>query len=527
MPKAARLGDIASGHGCFPPSPITSGSGDVFINGIPAARVGDSAAPHGCKDCPPHCRNIAAGSATVFINGRPAARIGDALSCGGFVSTGSGNVHIGSMMGSSSLASSPEPSSKLSVTSSEEPPPASDGQSSTTQSTKVSAKIPDAKEKTVPVDKEVKAKDQRPVEQEQNKARVSATSNVEELPFAAGFVWNNQLTTLDHLYKDYYGSFNSKTYLYFKRVNSHLQSEKVLPGEIVIFANPPISDTDREALKGLQQQAKLASKGIQQLSPGEADTVKRNFSLLESVNSDVLANSSVGIGVPSAMVGARLSDIQRVLEKLNQNYLSNTIWENGKARFGNGFYIQRSALFRELDHSLNRLTMLTLNIPVSSKVKHTLKLSSKSILHNWDSIQANGKVPQLGQRINTVARVAKGARYAGYLGIALDVGVSATEINKACFGPEADQCEKVSYIEVGRAAGSIGGGTLGASIGATAASAATSFVIALGVTVSLPVIAIIAVTGAGVGAFYGSSHGGKGGAFAGDKLYRYFGESRD
>ena len=104
MPKAARLGDIASGHGCFPPSPITSGSGDVFINGIPAARVGDSAAPHGCKDCPPHGRNIAAGSATVFINGRPASRIGDAISCGGSISAGSGNVFIGDQ-GSAGLGS--------------------------------------------------------------------------------------------------------------------------------------------------------------------------------------------------------------------------------------------------------------------------------------------------------------------------------------------------------------------------------------------------------------------------------------
>ena len=48
MPKAARIGDIASAHGCFPPTPIIAGSGDVFINGIPAARLGDAAAPHGC-----------------------------------------------------------------------------------------------------------------------------------------------------------------------------------------------------------------------------------------------------------------------------------------------------------------------------------------------------------------------------------------------------------------------------------------------------------------------------------------------
>ncbi|EGU37715.1 PAAR domain-containing protein [Vibrio scophthalmi] len=59
MPKAARIGDIASAHGCFPLTPIIAGSGDVFINGIPAARLGD------------------------------------AIGCGGTVATGSPDVTIG------------------------------------------------------------------------------------------------------------------------------------------------------------------------------------------------------------------------------------------------------------------------------------------------------------------------------------------------------------------------------------------------------------------------------------------------
>ena len=38
---------------------------------------------------------IAAGSGTVFINGKPAARVGDAVSIGGAVQVGSGDVFIG------------------------------------------------------------------------------------------------------------------------------------------------------------------------------------------------------------------------------------------------------------------------------------------------------------------------------------------------------------------------------------------------------------------------------------------------
>ena len=99
MPKAARIGDIASAHGCFPPTPIIAGSGDVFINGIPAARLGDAAAPHGCP-CPKtphgvHPRSISAGSSGVFIDGKPAVRLGDAIGCGGSIASASSDVSIG------------------------------------------------------------------------------------------------------------------------------------------------------------------------------------------------------------------------------------------------------------------------------------------------------------------------------------------------------------------------------------------------------------------------------------------------
>ena len=83
---AARLGDLGIGHGCFPPTPVISGSSNVIISGKPAARIGDQLAPHGCSNCPPHPRAIGAGASTVFINGKNAARVGDSVICGGSIS---------------------------------------------------------------------------------------------------------------------------------------------------------------------------------------------------------------------------------------------------------------------------------------------------------------------------------------------------------------------------------------------------------------------------------------------------------
>ena len=93
MPAAVRLGDISTGHGCWPPRPNDSASPNVFINSIPSHRVGDHWPTHCCT---PGCHdgNQATGSPNVFVNGRPKARVGDSISCGDFNAQGSPNVFV-------------------------------------------------------------------------------------------------------------------------------------------------------------------------------------------------------------------------------------------------------------------------------------------------------------------------------------------------------------------------------------------------------------------------------------------------
>ena len=92
---ACRLGDIHSGHGCFPPTKSVTGSNNVIINGKFALRVGDKFIPHGCPSVSPHAVIAGKGSSTVFINGQPSMRVGDKTACGASMIIGSGNVLIG------------------------------------------------------------------------------------------------------------------------------------------------------------------------------------------------------------------------------------------------------------------------------------------------------------------------------------------------------------------------------------------------------------------------------------------------
>jgi len=94
MPAVTRLGDICSGHGCFPPRENDQASTDVFVNGIGTHRDGDHWVTHCCGDsC--HDSILASGSSTVFVNGKQASRVGDPVACGSVSAQGSPNVFFG------------------------------------------------------------------------------------------------------------------------------------------------------------------------------------------------------------------------------------------------------------------------------------------------------------------------------------------------------------------------------------------------------------------------------------------------
>lgn len=92
----SRLGDIASGHGSFPPTPTITCSHDTFVNNIGVIRRADHARPHSSPSpSPEHQRPICGCSAKTFVNSRGVVRIGDAICCGGLMVQGSHNVNKG------------------------------------------------------------------------------------------------------------------------------------------------------------------------------------------------------------------------------------------------------------------------------------------------------------------------------------------------------------------------------------------------------------------------------------------------
>ena len=96
--QAARIGDLSTGHSCYPPRPAGFGSLDTFINLRSAHRKGDGWKDHCCgEEC--HGGETVQGSSTVFVNGKPLARVADQIRCDDQsrenIMTGSANVFAG------------------------------------------------------------------------------------------------------------------------------------------------------------------------------------------------------------------------------------------------------------------------------------------------------------------------------------------------------------------------------------------------------------------------------------------------
>lgn len=353
--------------------------------------------------------------------------------------------------------------------------------------------------------------------------QIQSQSGCAPEPFELAFYWNDRIQERNAIYTEIFGSsMNFRQRSIFDRNNGHLD-ETVLPGEIVIVSNIPISASDRDRLERLKHQAELASSGIRQLSPDEAATVKRNIGILDHAGAgNAAAYPSAALGVLSATAGHRLKDVATILESLNAAYVKELSRNPSARRLSSEFLTTRGQLFGELDNALNRVTMSSMNIRQYDKVKHTLGLSTKSILHNASEILDRGQVPQLGQRIQTIAAWAKGARYLGWFGVAIDGGVRLNTTADACSAGREEHCSMVKYQQIGGFAGGVGGGAIGgAALGKVAATGATAIALAFGVTLGAPVIAVIAITGVAVGAYAGGSTGGSLGEAAGQMLYQW------
>lgn len=350
-----------------------------------------------------------------------------------------------------------------------------------------------------------------------------------ELAFDLGWMQCNKTQSKSELWESLFTTATSEEHKsLIKKHNSHL-NEPVRQGEMVILPTvEPIEKEDTDRLTALKGECKIASDALCNLHDDEVTAVNRHFELLdyyvinpavkiwdEGFPSDHYAEVSAGVGVVALGIEEHLKHINTILMEVNDLYVAQVAMASRTGGMNYGAFVdERMTLLKKLDASFTRFSTKTVKIPAYKQVKSSLKLSTKSVIHNADEIIAKGLVPNLGKRMANVATGVGGAKSVGYIGLGLAAASGTKSVYEACSVNGSGECGETATREVAGFAGGWIGGDIGGKIGIGIALAIVG-------TASAPVIAIAIVGGAVVGGGIGGVAGAGVGKFGGDIIYEY------
>jgi len=299
-------------------------------------------------------------------------------------------------------------------------------------------------------------------------------------------------------------------------LNSHLNNP-VRTGEIIILTTgEPESDDEHAELDTIMTDVTLASKELVKLTDEQEKLHDTYFEVLVAklveymdagLPRDGFAIMGAGVGSIADGMARHLQNVADNVSKLDALYISHM----GKNINKKGFLAQRKPLMEVLNKSLDNLTKKVLSIPADLKLKKSLGLSTKSLIHNANEILEQGSVDKLGAVVANTAKWLNRMEILGNIAIGLNVlsGVYNVATSKDCIGLES--CGRESAKQTG---GVIGGYAGGLALGYVAGSVLASLSIA-----SAPAVLIVV----GGGALLGGIIGAGAGQDLGNELYEVMG----
>ncbi|KAF1076118.1 hypothetical protein [Halodesulfovibrio sp. MK-HDV] len=287
--------------------------------------------------------------------------------------------------------------------------------------------------------------------------------------------------------------------------NEHLD-DYVRKGEIVVIpTTDPVVQEDVNKLKEVKVEATAAHRGIHSLPEETSDALNNHFygfdhSAANKKESEGTLSDSAGKiqtwgGALNNRVDNVFKELQNSIDTLDSAYKKAAPEIVESKKLPESLKMVRAETFQKLQRPLDKLALKASGIKVYPKVKHTLGLSTKSIIHNADALLESGEVRSLGRRTEVIAKSAKKVKVSGRTFLYLDIALSAPKVYTAATTEGGD----VGRVVTAEAARVTGGYYVGLGFEIAAASALT----ALGVSSSIVTVPLLLVAG-GVGATYGS-----------------------
>ena len=284
-------------------------------------------------------------------------------------------------------------------------------------------------------------------------------------------------------------SLNSHTQTKFDILNQHIRNVVVLPGQLVIIPDARTATCTAEEAR-LMRSAANTKHALLAHSATDQFLIK-NYDQLQAI----MSHASIGIGSASSAWSKHLAEIEKTLKEidnLHKQYLS-----KGTAAARDEFLAKRRALFAKLDGQISGMARFGTGLKSEGSIKKMLGISSKRY---WQ----HGEIRGYEETVQRVAKASQMLKKGTYIGIALDVGATALEVNEACSTGREQECTQARYVEGGKLVAGVGGSYLGGKLGASAGVGACMM--------------IFGIPTAGVGALACAIVGGVAGGLAGGAL---------
>lgn len=286
----------------------------------------------------------------------------------------------------------------------------------------------------------------------------------------------------------------------FDVLNGHILNEVVLPGQLVIVGDDSTHMCTRE-----EEELMLSARDVNEALIGSSyvgnQVMTKNYDLLQSI----MAYGSIGVGSSTIAWSKHLSGVEQTLKEIEALHQQLKAGRLTRAPF----IAQRQVLFSRLDTHLQGAGRYGTSLRKNTNIKDMLGISTKSYLHT-------GEISGYASKIKGISRAAGALSKGTFVGLALDVGVTALEVEEACSAGREDQCTKAKYVEGSKMVTGLSISSLGGSFGAYAAA---SLCIGLGVPTGGASLLACAVIGGAAGGLLGGQVGSAGGELIGQKLY--------
>ncbi|WP_313599218.1 hypothetical protein [Pseudomonas sp.] len=303
-------------------------------------------------------------------------------------------------------------------------------------------------------------------------------------------------------------SLNPHAQTKFDTVNHHIRNVVVLPGQLVIIPDARTASCTAEEAQ-LMRSAQNIKQALLAHSAADQFLIK-NYDQLQAI----MSHASLTIGSGTGAWSKHLAQIEKTLkdiDELHKQYL-----KNGTMGARSEFLANRRTLFARLDLQLSGMARFGTGLKNEGSIKKMLGISSKSYWHH-------GEIRGYEETVKRVAKASEMLKKGTYIGIALDVGVTALEITEACSTGREQECTRAKFVEGGKLAFGVGGAAFGAEVGAAVGMVACAVVFGTP-TAGAGALGCAVVGGIIVGAA-GGSLGNKYGEQVGTSLYETSGGS--